>query len=105
LVPARVILNGTRGRAITGADDVTLEYGNDRRQHWPSLRGEATSMDRAVTEVVAWLDGSAPFPYPAREAVHVLEAILAFHASQARSAAWTELPLTGEDRNREVRSG
>lgn len=104
-VPARITLNGALGRAITGGDDVTLEYGDGRREHWPSLRAQATSMDRAAADIVAWLDGSASFPYAARDAVDVLEAILAFHASDARNAAWVELPLCGGDREREVQSG
>src|SRR5947209_3325123 len=103
-VPARVTLNGTQGRAITGADDVTLESWDGRRDHWPSLREQATGMDRAVAEIVAWLDGTSPFPYAAEEAVHTLEAIVGFHASDARNAAWTALPLSGADREREVRS-
>jgi hypothetical protein len=37
--------------------------------------------------------------------VHTLEAILAFHASDARKGAWVELPLAGDDRDREVHSG
>jgi predicted dehydrogenase len=104
-VPARITLNGTRGRAITGGDDVTLERWDGQRDHWPSLRPQATSMDRAAAEIVAWLDGGSPFPYDAADAAGVLEAILAFHASDARRAAWTELPLTGADRQREVQSG
>ena len=59
---------------------------------------------RAVAEIVAWLDGSS-FPYSAQEAVHTLEVILAFHASHARNSAWSELPLTGNDRAREMHSG
>jgi predicted dehydrogenase len=104
-VPARISLNGTRGRATTGAGDVTLEHWATRPEYWPRPDPEVSSMDRAVAEIVLWLDGGGPFPYPAREAVHTLEAILAFHASHARNAAWTELPLTGADREREVRSG
>jgi UDP-N-acetylglucosamine 3-dehydrogenase len=104
-VPARIILNGTKGRAITGAGDVTLEYWDGRGETWPKPRPQGTSMDRAVAEIVAWLDGESPFSYPAQEAVHTLETILACHASHARNAAWTELPLVGEDRDREVRSG
>ena len=38
-------------------------------------------MDRAVGEIVAWLDGQTPFAYDAGEALHVLESIAAFHAS------------------------
>jgi predicted dehydrogenase len=103
-VPSRITLNGTQGWATTGADGVTLEFWDGRHDHWPSLREQATSMDRAVAEMVAWLDGGT-FPYPAQEAVHTLEAIVAFHASDARNAAWTALPLAGADREREVRSG
>jgi len=104
-VPARIVLNSTRGRAIAGGDDVTLEFWDGRHEHWPSLRQQATSMDRAVAEIVAWLDGDRPFSYPAQEAVHVLETIIAFHASDARHGVWTKLPLAREDRTREVQSG
>jgi hypothetical protein len=34
-----------------------------------------------------------------------VEAIVGFHASHARNAAWTELPLTGADREYEILSG
>lgn len=103
--PARIIANGTLGRALAGGDEVTLECWNGQRESWPSLRHEATGMDRAVAEIVAWLDGARPFSCAAEEAVHTLEAIIAFHASHARNAAWVELPLTGADRDREVHSG
>jgi predicted dehydrogenase len=103
--PARITVHGTRGRAMTGGDDVAVESWDGRRDHWPGSRPQVTSMDRAAEEIVAWLDGGTPFPYPAQEAVHTLEAILAFHASDARRASWTELPLTGADREREVHSG
>jgi hypothetical protein len=62
-------------------------------------------MDRAVGEIVPWLDGVGPFAYSAKEAMHPLEAIVACHTSHARSAAWTTLPLVGSDRDHEVRSG
>ena len=101
--PLQVAVYGTAGRAITGREDVTLEYWDGRQEHWASTRGEATSMDRAVAEIVAWLDGGGPFFYPAEGALRALEVIVVFHASHARGAAWTELPLTGADREREVR--
>ncbi len=103
--PPRLTVNGTLGRAATGADEVTVEYWDGRHERWPSLRPDKTGMDRAVAEIVAWLDGEAAFPYPAEEAVHTLEVIVACHASHARQAAWVELPLTGDERLREVHSG
>ena len=101
----QIILYGTKGRAITGRDEVDLEFWDGRRDHWPSTRQQATSMDRAVADIVAWLDGDAPFPYPADQAARTLEVILAFHASHARGAAWVDLPLTAEDRARELKTG
>ncbi|MCY3756681.1 MAG: hypothetical protein OXG96_03070, partial [Acidobacteria bacterium] len=98
-------INGSKGRALTGGDEVCLEYWDGRQEQWSSLRGEATGMDRAVQEIVAWLDGRGPFAYDAGEALHVLESIVAFHVSHDRSGAWTELPLQGEDRNRLLNSG
>ncbi len=104
-LPAQLVLNGTLGRASAGADDVTLELSDGVKETWPGQRHETTGMDRAVAEIVAWLDGAAAFPYAADEAVHTLETIAAFHASHERNAAWVELPLTGADRAREVRTG
>lgn len=102
---ARLIVNGTLGRALAGGDEVTLEFWDGRHEHWPSLRSEATGMDRAVAEIVAWLDGASAFAYSAAEAVHTLETIIGFHASHASNGAWVELPLTSGDRLREVNSG
>jgi predicted dehydrogenase len=104
-VPMSLSLNGSEGRALTGGDEVLLEYWDGRQERWPGQRDQATGMDRAVREIVAWLDGSGPFAYDAGEAVYVLESIVAFHVSHDRSGAWTELPLKGADRDRRLNSG
>lgn len=103
-VPGQLTLNGTEGRAVVGSD-VTLEYWDGRQEHWPEPDDGISSMDRAVEDIVAWLDNGAPFLYPGVEAARTFEAIVAFHASHARSAAWTDLPLSGADREIEVLSG
>ena len=104
-VPGQIILNGSEGRAISDGSSITLEYWNGRQEHWRSADDGVTGMDRAVSEIVEWLDGGNEFPYPASEAVDTLQAIIGFHASHARNAAWTELPLADSDREREVLSG
>ena len=104
-VPMVIGFNGTEGRATTGGEEVRIEYWDGRNEEWPSPRAQATSMDVAVVEIVDWLEGTAPFPYPAVEAVETLEAIAGFHLSHARSGAWVELPLQGENRNHVVNSG
>ena len=104
-VPGQIILNGAEGRAISDGSSITLEYWDGRHEYWDAANDGVTGMDRAVSEIVEWLDGGTEFPYPAAEAVATLEAIVGFHASHARNAGWTELPLLGSDREHEVRSG
>ena len=104
-VPGQIILNGTEGRAISDGSSITLEYWEGRQEHWDSANDGVSGMDRAVSEIVEWLDGGTEFPYTASEAVDTLEAIVGFHASHAYNAAWTELPLSSSDREREVLSG
>jgi len=96
--PLQMAVNGTLGRALTNGADVALEFWDGRREQWPRIQDGMTSMDRAVSEIVAWLDSGTPFPYPGEEALRTLEVIVAFHVSHGRSAAWAELPLVGEDR-------
>lgn len=102
---ALIILYGTKARATVGGTGIAIDFWDGRTDHWASQRGQSTSMDRAVAEIVEWLDGRGAFPYAAQDAVRTLEAIVAFHVSHARKAAWVELPPQGEDRHREVRSG
>ncbi|MCE7989278.1 MAG: gfo/Idh/MocA family oxidoreductase [Caldilinea sp. CFX5] len=104
-IPLQLVISGSKGRATMMGNAITLDYWDGRRDHWPNVGRDPSSMDQAVKEIVAWLDGSAPFPYAAQEAVDTLEAILAFHASHERQGAWVSLPLTGADRERTVHSG
>lgn len=104
-VPGQITLNGTEGRAISDGSSIALEYWDGRHEQWDSANDGVSGMDRAVSEIVTWLDDGAEFPYPASEAFDTLEAIVGFHASHAQNAAWTELPLSGSDREREVLSG
>ena len=103
--PISISFQGTKGRAFTGGDDVIIENWSGEREEWPGLRTEATSMDRAVAEIGNYLDGSNDFSYQAEDAVHVLEAIAAFHASDKCLGVWTKLPLSGENRKIKVNSG
>ena len=76
-----------------------------KTQELHNIQALHKEIGNAVVEIVAWLDGGTPFSAPGEHAVQTLEAIIAFHVSHDRGAGWVELPLTGEDRNREVRSG
>ncbi len=103
-VPVSLVLNGTKGRAVTGGGVVTI-HRKGREEVWPSTRKMATSMDHAVAEIVAALDSGEPISYPPEIPLHIFEAITAFHISNENNAAWTPLPLTDEQRNREIRIG
>lgn len=103
-VPGEFTINGTRGRAIIG-DEVHLQYWEGHEENWKKKASNISSMDRAVSEIVACLDKKILFSYPVEDAFHTLEIILAFHISNFRKASWTNLPLTGKDRNQEVLSG
>jgi predicted dehydrogenase len=104
-IPAAIVMNGTKGRALAGANDVTLEFWNGRTDLWPSPNRQESSMDRAMAEIVAWLDGEALFPEAPRDSLHTLETIIACHASHRRNSEWTLLPLFGADRDIELHSG
>lgn len=103
-VPATIALNGSLGRALVGGSGVALEFWNGRGDEWAPPAGPETSMDRAMSEIVAWLEG-AEFPDPPENSLETIETIVACHASHRRQAAWTSLPLAGADRELEVRSG
>ena len=103
--PAEVVLHGTLGRARIGR--VTeIETWSGHREELPSGPHDGgTSMDQAVREMVAWLDDGTPASCSAESSRQTLEAIIACHASHARQGAWTNLPLSGLDREIVVHSG
>jgi predicted dehydrogenase len=103
--PYSIAFNGSEGRALAGGREVQIEYWDGRREHWPSVVEETSSMDRAVGEIAAWLETGGAFAYPAAESLHVLEIVVGFHASHARRAAWVALPLSGAEREIAVHSG
>jgi hypothetical protein len=98
--------SSTSGRARNQipTSNVIIERMDGRREEWPAPDPARTSMDCAVTEVVDWLEHKQPFPCAPEEAVQTLEAIAAFHVSHSRNAAWTDLPLTGKDRETELQT-
>ncbi|MEE3258357.1 MAG: Gfo/Idh/MocA family oxidoreductase [Candidatus Latescibacterota bacterium] len=103
--PWDIRINGSEGRALIGSGDIEVEYWDGRTEQWTNEGQEGSGMEVAVREIVAWLDEGTPFEYAPEEAVHVLEAIVAFHASHAKNSAWVALPLVGADREIAVNSG
>lgn len=101
-----LMIDGTLGRARSGSDVIEIRWFGDRPEEvWPSQRAQATSMDRAVAEIVDWLDKGGTFSTTAADARHSLEAIIAFHLSHQADSRWTPLPLQGADRQYQVIAG
>lgn len=104
--PAEIAVQGTLGHARVSGGVAEIEtWAGGRHVLEPPSPEAGSSMDQAVREIVGWLDDGTPICCSAEESVRTLEVIVACHASHARQAAWVELPLTGVDREREVRSG
>ena len=101
--PMRHRFHGTEGYAICRGRDIEIVRGDDREYLPDDFPG--SGMDRAVAEIVHWLNGAGPFSYDAGEAVRTLEAIIAFHASHRAGGAWVELPLSGDARDLVLHSG
>jgi len=53
----------------------TSSIGMEKREHGAADYTQGSGMDRAVREIVDWLDDGTPFPYAAGEVVRILEAI------------------------------
>lgn len=105
-VPFHIAINGTKGRAVLGADGIQLTMTDGQSDHWPIVRDNKTTfMHGAVADIVKSLDEGGPQTIPVDDAMRTFEAIVALHVSHDHGAAWAELPLTGQDRQREVRSG
>jgi len=104
--PAEVLLHGTLGRATIIKGQATIKTWQGEPEALPAVSPEeGTSMDRAVCEIVDHLDNGTPLSCAPEESLRTLEVIVACHASHARRAAWTDLPLAGSDREIEVHSG
>ena len=103
--PAEIIIEGTDARAYTGGDDVVIRTFDGKEETLPGRRAEATSMDRTLGEIVDWLDSPGEFSTPAEQALKTFEAMIAFHVSHRNNAAWTELPMAGDDREYRIVAG
>ncbi|MDP7205672.1 MAG: Gfo/Idh/MocA family oxidoreductase [Pirellulaceae bacterium] len=104
-VPFSILVNGREGRAVVSENTIAMERAGQPADTWPILVEGTSSMDRAVEEIVEWLKEGGDFADPADNSLHTLEVIVACHASHKANAAWKTIPLDGEDRLLEIRSG
>lgn len=103
--PLLLQVHGTEGTANAAGRFAEIVLHDGLREAVPADPPGTSAMDTAVAEIVSWLDTRGRFPYNAAAAVDTLAAIVAFHASHARSGAWVELPLSGPDREIVLHAG
>ena len=104
--PPQLIIEGTLGKAITGKNTVNLEWFDGRVQIWPTGERLMTSMDRALSEIIALLDKldkPENFSTPAIDALHTFEVIAGMHLSHANGGSRINLPLVGTERDQRVK--
>lgn len=103
--PLQLLVEGTEGHAVSGGGDVTLQWHDGRREQLAIKDPSRTSMDRAVDEIVDWLDDGRPPGVHVADSLMAMEAIVGLHVSNQRNSALVQIPLQGEDREFRVVSG
>jgi len=105
-VPFDLQVAGSEGEIICrGKNPPYLVRWSGQSEPLPVAKVEGTAVDRAVDEIVHCLDTGAAPSSSGEDGRAALEIILGFHVSDRQGGAWVELPLTGADRDLEVRSG
>ena len=103
--PAHLSLHGDLGRIIVDGSEFAVELWGQLSQHLPPPPEQETSMDRALREIINWLDGSQTAVESPESARQAMEMIVACHLSHERQGAWVGLPLPLEASQFEVRTG
>ena len=103
--PAEIVVSGSLGRAVVQGNAVRIEMWGGPSELWPIPASQLTSMDVAVSEIVAALDEGNPLTSTGEDGLRALEVILGCHVSHERNATWTELPLAPADKQRLLRAG
>jgi hypothetical protein len=61
-MPGCITINGTLGSERTSQTDVTIEKWDGTKDYWEALPKLPSGMERAVDEIVQYLDGGFTFP-------------------------------------------
>ena len=98
--PLPTILPRTPTRAASSLTAPLLHAVHPRgvAQVWEEEGSDGlNTCERCVREIVATLDGTAPFPYDPREGVHACEILLGVMASHKKNGAFVSIPMGPED--------
>jgi predicted dehydrogenase len=103
--PPRLSLHGDLGRVTVEAAEVVVELWGRPSWQLPPPPQDESSMDRALYEIIDWLDGNRPAIDSPESSRQTLEMIVACHLSHDQQGAWVPLPLPPESSHREIRTG
>lgn len=103
--PPRLSLHGDLGRVTVEGSEVTIDQWGQASQRVPPPPANESSMDRALSEIIKWLDGIPMFVDSPASSRQTLEIIVACHSSHERQGAWVKLPLSAEELHREIKTG
>lgn len=103
--PAEICVSGSLGRAVVQGSAVRVDMWGGQSEQWSATASQMTSMDVAVSEIVAALDEGKSLTSTGEDGLRALEVILGCHLSHERNAAWTELPLEAIHKQRILRAG
>ncbi|MFN6104392.1 MAG: Gfo/Idh/MocA family protein [Planctomycetaceae bacterium] len=103
--PPRLSLHGDLGRVTVEGSEATVDLWGQSPQRVPPAQTNESSMDRALSEIIGWLDGNRSFVESPESSRQTLEIIVACHLSHDRQGAWVQLPLAAEELQREIKTG
>jgi len=103
--PPRLCLHGDLGRVTVDGAEVSIDLWGQSPQPVPPPPRDESSMDRALCEIIEWLDGARSSVASPESSRQTLEMIVACHVSHDRQGAWVELPLPPDNSHREIKTG
>ena len=104
-LPLRLRIMGSRGELTIAGADAHIALWNGEKRAISVSEDRPDSMVLAVRDLVEALEKGRPALSTGADGRQALEIIMGFHASDRLNGQWIDLPLTGADRDRDVKIG
>jgi len=103
--PLLVRVVGSQGQITVRGDAARVELWDGTERTIPRPKDRPTSLSLAVDDIVRCLTTGGQPASTGEDALAALEMIIGFHVSDRQRAQWVSLPISGPDRDLEVRIG
>lgn len=104
-LPLVLRLVGSLGQVTCRRDAAEFEFRDGPTRLVSAPADQPNSMELAVVDIVNCLNGGGAPASTGEEGLAALEMIVGFHVSDRRRGQWVSLPISGADRELEVRIG